>query len=188
MDHPPGHRARPRRHHARLADLSAPRHPPRPAVRRLCARPRRGGEPLLSRRRLPLDLSLGIPRLLSDHRLGGPLRRRRRLERAERVDARRGRSAAPHPVGPAPGLRLRGRPRCPLAPRVVPLARVIMTGWPVLSVITWLPFAAAVLIMFTARHRPRLVRWLSVVSTGLCLVLSIAIYVAYDRDAAGFQR
>ena len=62
-----------------------------------------------------------------------------------------------------------------------------MTGWPVLSVITWLPFAAAVLIMFTARHRPRLVRWLSVISTGLCLVLSIAIYVAYDREAAGFQ-
>src|SRR5262245_61910195 len=62
-----------------------------------------------------------------------------------------------------------------------------MTGWPVLSAITWLPFAAAVLIMFTARHRPRLVRWLSVLSTGLCLVLSIAIYVAYDREAAGFQ-
>ena len=32
-----------------------------------------------------------------------------------------------------------------------------------------------------------LVRWLAVVSTGLCLVLSIAIYVAYDREAAGFQ-
>ena len=62
-----------------------------------------------------------------------------------------------------------------------------MTGWPVLSAITWLPFVAAVLIMFTARHRPLLVRWLSVVSTGLCLVLSIAIYVAYDREAAGFQ-
>ena len=62
-----------------------------------------------------------------------------------------------------------------------------MAGWPVLSVITWLPFAAAVLIMFTARHRPRLVRWLAIVSTGLCLVLSIAIYVAYDREAAGFQ-
>ena len=53
-----------------------------------------------------------------------------------------------------------------------------MTGWPVLSAITWLPFVAAVLIMFTARHRPLLVRCLYVVSTGLCLVLSIAIYVA----------
>ena len=62
-----------------------------------------------------------------------------------------------------------------------------MAGWPVLSIITWAPFAGAVLIMFLARHRPRLVRWLAVISTALSLVLSIAIYVAYDREAAGFQ-
>jgi NADH-quinone oxidoreductase subunit M len=62
-----------------------------------------------------------------------------------------------------------------------------MTGWPVLSAITWAPFVGAVLIMFTARHRPLLVRWLAVASTGVALVLSIAIYVAYDREAAGFQ-
>jgi len=62
-----------------------------------------------------------------------------------------------------------------------------MSGWPVLSIITWAPFAGAVLIMFTARHRPRLVRWLAILSTGLALALSLAIYVAYDREAAGFQ-
>ena len=62
-----------------------------------------------------------------------------------------------------------------------------MSGWPVLSIITWAPFVGAVLIMFTARHRPGLVRWLAVLSTGIALVLSIAIYVAYDREAAGFQ-
>jgi NADH-quinone oxidoreductase subunit M len=62
-----------------------------------------------------------------------------------------------------------------------------VNGWPVLSIITWSPFAAAVLIMFAARHRPLLVRWLAVLSTGLSLVLTLAIYVAYDRDAAGFQ-
>src|SRR5499427_660851 len=62
-----------------------------------------------------------------------------------------------------------------------------MSGWPVLSIITWAPFAGAVLIMFTARHRPLLVRWLAILSTGLALALSLAIYIAYDREAAGFQ-
>ena len=62
-----------------------------------------------------------------------------------------------------------------------------MNGWPVLSIITWSPFVGAVLIMFTARHRPLLVRWLAVCSTGLALVLSLVIYVAYDREAAGYQ-
>ncbi len=62
-----------------------------------------------------------------------------------------------------------------------------MTGWPVLSVITWSPFVGAVLIMFLARHRPLLVRWIAVLATGLSLALTLATYAAYDREAAGFQ-
>src|SRR5213593_3859178 len=62
-----------------------------------------------------------------------------------------------------------------------------MSGWPVLSVITWAPFVGAVLIMFTARHRPLLVRGIAVASTGLSLLAALAIYAAYDREAAGFQ-
>jgi NADH-quinone oxidoreductase subunit M len=62
-----------------------------------------------------------------------------------------------------------------------------VNGWPVLSIITWAPFAAAVLIMFTARHRPLLVRWLAVGGTAISLALSILIFIAYDREAAGFQ-
>ncbi|HVQ75977.1 MAG TPA: NADH-quinone oxidoreductase subunit M [Candidatus Binatia bacterium] len=62
-----------------------------------------------------------------------------------------------------------------------------MRGLPVLSIITWAPFMGAVLIMFCARHRPLLVRGLAVASTGISLVLSLWIYVAYDRDLAGFQ-
>ena len=62
-----------------------------------------------------------------------------------------------------------------------------MGGWPVLSVITWAPFVGAVLIMFTARHRPLLVRGIAVASTGLSLVTALAIYASYDREAAGFQ-
>jgi len=62
-----------------------------------------------------------------------------------------------------------------------------MSSFPVLSVITWSPFAGALLIMFLARRHALLVRWLAVVSTAVPLVLSILIYIAYDREAAGFQ-
>jgi NADH-quinone oxidoreductase subunit M len=62
-----------------------------------------------------------------------------------------------------------------------------MTGFPTLSVITWSPFVGAVLIMFLARHRPLLVRWISLVAAAISLLLSIRIYWAYEREAAGFQ-
>ena len=52
--------------------------------------------------------------------------------------------------------------------------------FPVLSIITWAPFVGALLIMFTARHRPLAVRLIALVSTGVSAVLSVWIYVAYD--------
>ena len=62
-----------------------------------------------------------------------------------------------------------------------------MTALPVLSIITWAPFIGALLIMFTARHHPLAVRVIAAVTTGISAVLSIWIYVVYDREAAGFQ-
>jgi NADH-quinone oxidoreductase subunit M len=62
-----------------------------------------------------------------------------------------------------------------------------MIGFPVLSVITWAPFVGALLIMFTARHSPLAVRLIALASAGASAVLAIWIYVAYDREAAGFQ-
>jgi NADH-quinone oxidoreductase subunit M len=62
-----------------------------------------------------------------------------------------------------------------------------MSGFPILSLITWAPFAAALVIMFGARERPLLVRWSAVVGTGISLGLSLWLYWAYDRTAAGFQ-
>ena len=58
---------------------------------------------------------------------------------------------------------------------------------PILSLITWAPFVGALLIMFTARGRPLAVRVIAAVATGLSLVLSLAVYVGYDQEAAGFQ-
>jgi NADH-quinone oxidoreductase subunit M len=58
---------------------------------------------------------------------------------------------------------------------------------PVLSIITWSPFVGAVLIMFLARHHPLAVRCIALATTAVSLVLSVFIFVAYDREAAGFQ-
>ncbi|HET9492112.1 MAG TPA: NADH-quinone oxidoreductase subunit M [Methylomirabilota bacterium] len=58
---------------------------------------------------------------------------------------------------------------------------------PLLTLITWAPFVGALLIMFTARRSPLAVRLISVVSTGVSMVLSLWVFAAYDRDAAGFQ-
>ena len=44
---------------------------------------------------------------------------------------------------------------------------------PILSIITWSPFVGALLIMFTARHSPRAVRLISVVTTSISAVLSL---------------
>ena len=62
-----------------------------------------------------------------------------------------------------------------------------MIPFPVLSVITWAPFVGAVLIMFLARHRPLAVRLIALVTTSISTVLSVFIFVVYEREAAGFQ-
>jgi NADH-quinone oxidoreductase subunit M len=59
--------------------------------------------------------------------------------------------------------------------------------FPVLSLITWMPFVGALLIMFTARRSPLAVRLIAVVTTAVSTVASIVVFVAYDRQAAGFQ-
>jgi len=62
-----------------------------------------------------------------------------------------------------------------------------MDRLPLLSIMTWAPFVSALVIMFCARRRPLLVRWTSVVGTGISLIASIWTYWAYDPAAAGFQ-
>ena len=59
---------------------------------------------------------------------------------------------------------------------------------PLLSIITWAPFVAALIIMFFARHRPLLVRLAAVTSSAVSLVAALWVYFSYDRVAAGFAR
>ncbi len=58
---------------------------------------------------------------------------------------------------------------------------------PLLSIITWAPFVGALFIMFTARRSPLAVRLIATASATISLVLSIMVYLRYDREAAGFQ-
>src|SRR2546423_7614568 len=58
---------------------------------------------------------------------------------------------------------------------------------PVLSIITWMPFIGALLIMFTARSRPLAVRVIALVTTGISTILSLWVLVASEREAAGFK-
>ena len=61
-------------------------------------------------------------------------------------------------------------------------------GCPILSIITWAPFVRALVIMFAARHRPLLVRLDRARSARPSRwSLSLWVYCAYDRAAAGFQ-
>src|SRR5438876_377020 len=87
--------------------------------------------------------------------------------------------------GPSSGDDTASSPRS-TGTRVTELAPMT-AGIPVLSLITWAPFVGALLIMFTARHRPRAVRLIAAISTGVSAALALWLYVAYDRQASGFQ-
>jgi NADH-quinone oxidoreductase subunit M len=62
-----------------------------------------------------------------------------------------------------------------------------VTGLPILSVMTWAPFIAALIVMGFARHQPLLVRWMSLLGATVSLAASLWVYWAYNRDTAGFQ-
>ncbi len=60
-------------------------------------------------------------------------------------------------------------------------------GWPVLSIMTWAPFASALVIMALGRSRPALVRWTALIGTAVSMVCALWLYVNYDVATAGFQ-
>src|SRR5438552_10028658 len=141
----------------------------------------RGGTRLPAGRR---GLSRSPARALPADRLGRPLPRRRRRERAERVDALGRRPPAADADRAGAGLRVRHRRRLPPAPDREP--DLAMTSVPVLSIVTWAPFVGALLIMFTARQRPLAVRLIAATATAISAALSVYVFLAFDPEA-GFQ-
>ncbi len=98
--------------------------------------------------------------LLATRRLGRPLPRRRRAQRRQRVDGDDRRRDANDSNRPRAGLRLRPRRWSSSAARLGALVTDV-NGLPILSVMTWAPFVAALAVMFFARRSPLLVRLLS---------------------------
>src|SRR5581483_10906152 len=173
-----------RGHRRRLARLPAGGGPGRRAPPGLRPARRRGRAGLRLRRALRAPVPGRPARDRAGRRLDGPLPGRRAGERGERLDPRRRPAAPPGPDGAGAGLPLRRRRRA-AAPRL-PVERVV-TGVPVLSLLTAAPFVGALLIMFTARRRPAAVRAIAVASTALSLALAVYVYAAYRPEAAGFQ-
>jgi len=62
-----------------------------------------------------------------------------------------------------------------------------VTRVPVLSIITWAPFAAALVIMAFGRTRPLLVRWASAIAAIVSTAGAVWIAVQYNQDIAGYQ-
>jgi NADH-quinone oxidoreductase subunit M len=58
---------------------------------------------------------------------------------------------------------------------------------PVLSLITWSPFVAALVIMAFGRTRPGLVRWSAAVSATVSSLGALWLLFAYDQTVGGFQ-
>src|SRR5262249_55401362 len=159
-----------------------------PARRRAPPRLRAAGGGGRARLRAGCRLRRGVPGRGPGDRAGGGVRRSlsrgRPGERGERVDPPGRRRAAAPADRPGPGLPLRRHRRLPAAGH--PVERLV-SQLPVLSLITAAPFAGAVLIMFTARRRPAVVRGIAVVTTGISLLLSLYVYWTYQTAAGGFQ-
>ncbi|MCH8477391.1 MAG: NADH-quinone oxidoreductase subunit M [Wenzhouxiangella sp.] len=63
----------------------------------------------------------------------------------------------------------------------------MMTEWPLLSLLVWLPIAGAVALVALGERQPALVRPLALMSTLLALVLSLVLWAGFDAGTAAMQ-
>ncbi|MBA3779217.1 MAG: NADH-quinone oxidoreductase subunit M [Chloroflexi bacterium] len=62
-----------------------------------------------------------------------------------------------------------------------------MTNLPILTLITFVPLAGALLIAFLPRGRPDLARWAALITSLVSFVLSLLLLPAFEVGAPGFQ-
>ncbi|HSR49037.1 MAG TPA: NADH-quinone oxidoreductase subunit M [Anaerolineales bacterium] len=60
-------------------------------------------------------------------------------------------------------------------------------NFPVLSIITFTPMAAGLLLLLFPGHRHREIRWFALAAATVALGLSLWAYISYDTAAAGYQ-
>jgi len=61
-----------------------------------------------------------------------------------------------------------------------------MEQW-ILTLLTFVPAAGAVLILLLPGNNKTAIRWTAVATTGICLVLAVWLFQAFDRSVAGMQ-
>ena len=57
----------------------------------------------------------------------------------------------------------------------------------ILTVLTWLPFVGAAVILFTPKNSVDAIRWMALIVTAITLVLSLAMWQTFDPSNPGFQ-
>ncbi|VAW44819.1 NADH-ubiquinone oxidoreductase chain M, partial [hydrothermal vent metagenome] len=63
----------------------------------------------------------------------------------------------------------------------------MLTGFPILSTLIWLPIVGGLLVLFAGRNNPTLAKWLSLFTVGLTFILSIPLWTEFDSTTASMQ-
>ncbi|VAW45944.1 NADH-ubiquinone oxidoreductase chain M, partial [hydrothermal vent metagenome] len=63
----------------------------------------------------------------------------------------------------------------------------MLTGFPILSTLIWLPIVGGLLVLFAGRNNPTLAKWLSLFTVGLTFILSISLWTGFDTTTASMQ-
>ncbi len=62
-----------------------------------------------------------------------------------------------------------------------------MSGWPILSAVTFLPVLGAVILALLPRHRATLVRWFAFLVAAATFAVSLLLYAGFDAASADYQ-
>ena len=63
----------------------------------------------------------------------------------------------------------------------------MLSSYPILSTLIWLPILGGLLVLFAGRNNPTLAKWLSLAVAGLTFILSIPLVTQFNYDTAQMQ-
>lgn len=63
----------------------------------------------------------------------------------------------------------------------------MLTSFPILSTLIWLPILGGLLVLFAGRNNDTVAKWLSLLTVGLTFILSIPLWIGFDNSTASMQ-
>ncbi|MDA3807918.1 MAG: NADH-quinone oxidoreductase subunit M [Thiomicrorhabdus sp.] len=63
----------------------------------------------------------------------------------------------------------------------------MLTSFPILSTLIWLPILGGLLVLFAGRNNDSAAKWLSLITVGLTFILSIPLWIGFDNSTASMQ-